>query len=219
MGITTVTKKHKQDDRSRVISADRIFYWAYGSNLSIKQMLKRCPRAIKYGPMSVNDCALVFRGVADVTVKKGFTTPGGLWQITSECERTLDQFEGVAARVYMKRYFRITIEGKQYTCLFYQMRRSKGVMPPSETYFGTIAQGYHDFGLDTDLLENFLYDSWHEKEVTEWLLDRHENRGSPRLARSLPGMIPRGLVKPPMWKDEDEILAEQEIRNTEGNQP
>lgn len=188
---------------SHVIATDRIFYWAYGSNLSIRQMLRRCPRAIKYGPMSVKDCALVFRGVADVSVRKDAVTPGGLWQITTECERSLDQFEGVSNRVYMKRYFRITIADKKYTCLFYQMRASRGIMPPSVNYIDTISQGYTDFGLDHQVLDNFLQESWHNQELTEHLLDRHEQRGSPVLARALPGPLP-------------EELAEAELRSMEG---
>jgi gamma-glutamylcyclotransferase (GGCT)/AIG2-like uncharacterized protein YtfP len=195
-----MTKHHQTNS---VISADRIFYWAYGSNLSERQMNKRCPRAIKYGPMSVKDCALVFRGVADVTLREGSTTPGGLWQITAECERELDVFEGVASRIYMKRYFRISIEGKKYTCLFYQMRSKEGIMPPSETYLDTIVRGYADFELCLDPLDVALQESWGNKQLTEHLLDRHERRGSPRLARSLPGLIPRtgDLLPLPMWND------------------
>lgn len=200
---------------NQIISPDRIFYWAYGSNLSIRQMLRRCPRAIKYGPMSVKDCALVFRGVADVTVRKDCTTPGGLWQITPECERSLDQFEGVASRVYMKRYFRITIQDKKYTCLFYQMRASRGIMPPSISYLDTIAQGYADFGLDPSILNTYLQESWEAKELTEHLLDRHERRGSPQLARSMPPVVEDEDVLP---EDEDQA-AEDEMRAIEGGQP
>ena len=135
--------KTKLHTRS-AIPADRIFYWAYGSNLSAAQMRRRCPSAIKYGPMTVHDCALVFRGVADVTIREGSSTQGGLWQITADCERELDAWEGVGKKrrgAYMKRYFRIKIKGRLYTCLFYQMRATEGVMPPSESYIATLAKG------------------------------------------------------------------------------
>lgn len=180
----------KKLDTKSIIAPDRIFYWAYGSNLSVRQMKKRCPRAIKFGPMEVQDCALVFRLYADVTVREGSATPGGLWQITAECERELDIFEGVSAKNYMKRYFRIKIKGKDYTCLFYQMRTGKGILPPTEGYIDTIAQGYQDFGLDLNVLQSALAESWEDKAPTEHLLDRHERRGSPRLARDILGLSP-----------------------------
>lgn len=186
-----MSKSKNRNSRQLIISPDRIFYWAYGSNLSVKQMRKRCPRAIKYGPMEVQDCALVFRYHADVTLREGATTPGGLWQITAECERELDAYEGVASRIYMKRYFRIKLQGKPHTCLFYQMRASEGVMPPSETYLDTIAQGYQDFGLDLNVLQAALEESWEQKEPTESLLDRHDRRGNPRLARDILGIGPQ----------------------------
>jgi len=175
----------KQPD-SPIITPNRIFYWAYGSNLSENQMARRCPDAIKYGPMSVKDCALVFRHVADVTLREGSTTPGGLWQITARCERALDVAEGVAARIYMKRYFLIKIAGKQFTCLFYQMRAKDGIMPPSEGYLRKLTKGYADFGLDHASLDLALQESWGGKVLTEDLLERHERNGHAPLARALP---------------------------------
>jgi hypothetical protein len=191
-----------------VIAADRIFYWAYGSNLSIEQMKKRCPKAIKYGPMTVKDCALVFRFHADVTICEGASTPGGLWQITTECEQALDVFEGVASRRYMKKYFRIRIKDKYYTCLFYQMRTKEGVMAPSVPYFNTILTGYEDFGLDAAPLEAALTHAWQRRRITEELSDRRVRSGH-SLARPLKEdplsllehMPSQGLLPPPMWEE------------------
>lgn len=211
-----MSKKHKHNDNdvarhgrpSIIIPKDRIFYWAYGSNLSVRQMRKRCPQATKFGPMEVKEAALVFRYYADVTIAENKSVPGGLWQITTDCERALDVYEGVASKNYLKRYFRITIEKKQYTCLFYQMRTSKGVMPPSEGYVDTIAEGYQDFGLDLGVLEAYLQDAWDAKHVTDFLAQKHERRGSPRLARTLIPLNPEEerapskklLLPPPEWR-------------------
>lgn len=189
------------------IPADRIFYWAYGSNLSTRQMKRRCPRAIKYGPMTVRDCALVFRGVADVTLREGTKTVGGLWQITSECERELDHFEGVHTGTYMKRYFRITIGGKRYTCLFYQMRAKDGVLPPTEEYLDKIIEGYGDFGLSLDLLDKALHEAWGNKVLTPALAERRARGGHQRLARRTKDPLLDALedtpshLLPPMWED------------------
>lgn len=200
-----MSKNHKTRP---VIAPDRIFYWCYGSNLSVAQMKKRCPKAIKYGPMTVSDCALVFRFHADVTICEGAKTPGGLWQITTECEAALDVFEGVAARRYMKKYFRIKIKDRFYTCLFYQMRTKEGVMAPSTPYFNTILQGYEDFGMDAAPLEDALRHAWKKARITEELSDRRVRSGH-ALARPL-GTDPltllehlpsAGLLPPPMWEE------------------
>ena len=179
-----MSKKHSMDTKS-VIDPSRIFYWAYGSNLCIRQMKNRCPRAIMYGPMKVRDCALIFRGVADVTMREGVDTMGGLWQITTACERSLDAYEGVAQKKYLKRYFQIKIKGKAYTCLFYQMRAKEGILPPTTSYLGTILQGYKDFGLSPDGLDAALQESWEAKEISDELADWREQRGYPQLARTL----------------------------------
>lgn len=160
-----------------------MFYWAYGSNLNVEAMRRRCPAARQVKQMFVTDAALVFRGVADVTHRKGNMVPGGLWEITHKCEEVLDRYEGVNSRFYLKRYLPVKFKGKVRDCLFYQMRASNGVMPPSEYYLETIEQGYRDFGLDLAYLDVALQESWGSKEVTDWLANRHVRKGQPKLAR------------------------------------
>lgn len=158
-------------------------YWAYGSNLCHRSMRTRCPDAVPLDRLDVNDASLIFRGVADVTIRKGQFVPGGLWRISEEDERNLDRYEGVASRLYLKRYLPIKRGGKLRRVLFYQMRTDRGVMPPSHFYVQVIAQGYRDFGLPEDVLDRAVRASWSDKEVTPMLRERHERRGRPVLAR------------------------------------
>lgn len=157
--------------------------WAYGSNLCIRQMRDRCPDAIKVGPLIVDDCRLVFRGVADVTYDPGAYTPGGLWDITDRDERLLDAFEGIPTGTYMKKYFPLRYRGRECRAMLYQMKISKGVMPPSEEYVQRIEEGYRDFGLDLADLSAAIERSWEDKHLTQTMIKRHRRRGSPRLAR------------------------------------
>jgi len=122
-------------------------YFAYGSNLNLGQMRHRCPNAKPVGKVAFYGHELTFRGVADI-VKGDPTTriEGGLWEITPECEKALDIYEGVAHRLYSKIY----IAG----VMTYQMNGGE-ISPPPSTYFNTILQGFHDFGLDT----TYLYDA------------------------------------------------------------
>ena len=160
-------------------------YWAYGSNLNIAHMARRCPKAVKVRPLIVGDAALVFRHVADVTDRVGCVVPGGLWRITRQCEASLDVYEGVASRLYLKRELEMKVDGVYEQVLFYQMRESVGVMPPGDSYLGTIVQGYKDFGLDLEILDGYLAESWGEKKITEVLARRRISRGEATLARRI----------------------------------
>lgn len=161
------------------------YYFAYGSNLSVAHMRVRCPKAVRVAQMWLDDAALVFRGVADVTRIKGGSVPGGLWRITEQCEAALDRYEGVASDFYLKRFVKAKIRGKKHDVLFYQMKINKGVMPPSEAYLDVIAQGYGDFGLPLEYLDAAVRASWDSKKVTETLARRHWRKGRPTLAAGL----------------------------------
>lgn len=151
-------------------------YWAYGSNLDIGAMQHRCPRAVPFCAFPLADVALVFRFVADVVGRRGSVTPGGLWWVSPECERSLDRYEGVAwgrgAGLYEKRYVTLDLgDGRVEDVLFYKMLRA-GISPPSEAYLATIERGYEDFGLDKAWLDRAVADSWSRKELTPYLRDR-----------------------------------------------
>jgi gamma-glutamylcyclotransferase (GGCT)/AIG2-like uncharacterized protein YtfP len=158
-----------------------MYYWAYGSNLSKRAMMRRCPAARPVAPL-VLEGALVFRGVADVIGRKGSKVAGGLWLITPECEHSLDRYEGVSARLYNKEYLTLEIDGKVQQVLYYQMTDTHGVMPPSEGYLDVIMEGYRDFGLDIALLDNALHRAWGHKRKTPFLRERRKRRGGGRLA-------------------------------------
>lgn len=160
-------------------------YWAYGSNLNVATMRRRCPSAKKVGPLVLKDSALVFRGVADVEHRKRSKTPGGLWRITQECERRLDAFEGArAGGLYHKIYILLSVDGQEEQCLLYQMNEDRymwkereGIMPPGQDYLTTILRGYADFGLDEKYLKRAVRHSWEFKCPTPVLRERHRRRG------------------------------------------
>jgi hypothetical protein len=164
-------------------------YWAYGSNLNVAQMTRRCPAAVKVGPLRVPNAVLRFRGVADVAYLEGAKCPGGLWEITDACEAALDRYEGcdlVNPRrgLYQKKYLRLRMaDGTERACLYYQMTRRIGVSPPAEFYFRGIAEGYDDFGLGHRALDRALAHSWNRKNRTPAILRRYERAGRPALAR------------------------------------
>jgi len=163
----------------------RTYYWAYGSNLCEDAMRSRCPAARKVGPLYVPNAALVFRSCADVVYREGWECPGGLWRITPACEEMLDRYEGVKHGLYDKHYLTLGIRGKKHKCLVYKMRE-RGIMPPAEAYLDVIVQGYKDFQLDLNHLDQALEYSWEKKNKTPYLRWRHHHKGKPELALTLP---------------------------------
>jgi gamma-glutamylcyclotransferase (GGCT)/AIG2-like uncharacterized protein YtfP len=132
-----------------------MLYYAYGANTNIKNMEYRCPNATLVGNLVLPDWKLVFRGVADIERSPDRKVLGILWDITEDCERALDIFEGYP-NLYRKEYFDVKIgvdiDGEVIEqVMFYKMNR-QGYGLPSESYFRTIESGYRQNKLDTDEL-------------------------------------------------------------------
>jgi len=77
----------------------RKYYIAYGSNLDVDQMLRRCPNALTIGRSTIDGYKLVFRGnsrsgVANIEPYTGASVPVGIWSISPSDEDALDWYEG-----------------------------------------------------------------------------------------------------------------------------
>lgn len=153
------------------------YYWAYGSNLNVAHMAERCPGAVQYKALALPNGALMFRGVADVVLRKGSTVHGGLWQITRACEAALDRYEGIKSGLYRKCYLTLKIRGDVVSCLYYKMNQTPGFYPPDGAYIDCIAQGYRDFGLPLDALNDALVETAECKRPSEYFRARHKRRG------------------------------------------
>lgn len=147
-----------------------MFYLAYGSNLCVSQMRKRCPDAKPVGTVSFRNWRLMFRGVADIVAHEGSTLHMGVWTITKRCERALDIYEGVKNGLYLKEYMPIDVTYQGTECrvgaLVYIMNRGHYAMP-HEGYYDTIARGYRDFGLPLSSLAQAVYDTQEAMEQDE----------------------------------------------------
>ena len=141
-------------------------YGAYGSNLNLNQMVRRCPNAQPVGSVVLIGMQLAFRGVADVEHKQGAQVALGLWKITQACEAQLDIYEGYP-RLYGKDF--IKIKGLQESLgtnevLIYTMN-STDIYPPASSYLQSISQGYKDFGLDTEGLYSAVKESYARESI------------------------------------------------------
>ena len=68
-------------------------YGAYGSNLNLEQMRRRCPKSYPLYAIYLDNFDLVFKGVADLEEKVGSLSFMVVYEITKKCEKALDMYE------------------------------------------------------------------------------------------------------------------------------
>lgn len=140
---------------------EKKIYAAYGSNMNLKQMKKRCPNAVAAGIGILPDYRLVFRGfrrgVANIEKADGFSVPIVLWEITDKCEESLDYYEGYP-RMYTKADVSVTVGNQEVKAMAYVMteKYENAYKMPTGDYYNIIAEGYKDHKLDKDTLKGAL---------------------------------------------------------------
>lgn len=136
------------------------YYLAYGSNLNLNQMKKRCPDAKLVGKTIINDYRLVFKGknnVGFLTIEKSEQSivPLGVFEITEFDEHSLDWYEGYPT-FYNKEYFDVMVNGQNIQGLIYIMNPTCTYFLPRVEYLNSCCQGYDDFGFNRDILSQAL---------------------------------------------------------------
>ena len=122
-------------------------YMAYGSNLNLGQMARRCPTAKVVGTAMLEGYQLLFNGVATIVKREGAVVPVGIWEIDKRCEESLDRYEGYPT-LYRKETLAVEMNGKEVQAMVYIMNRDRPALP-AYSYYETIEDGYNDVGLDT----------------------------------------------------------------------
>lgn len=129
-------------------------YVAYGSNLHLTQMTRRCPDARVYGSGIIKDYRLAFYHVASILPEAGAAVPVGVWEISEQDERNLDRYEGFP-HLYRKENIDVVMDnGETVKAMVYIMNQDGAETYPRSAYYDTIYYGYLAFGLNTEYLEN-----------------------------------------------------------------
>ncbi|KAI1116788.1 hypothetical protein F5Y14DRAFT_405243 [Nemania sp. NC0429] len=89
----------------------RQLYFAYGSNLWLKQMATRCPNSWYAGRAVLTDYRWQIneRGYANIVPASGFTVHGLVYELGPGDEPRLDRSEGVASGAYSKAYLPVVL--------------------------------------------------------------------------------------------------------------
>lgn len=138
------------------------YYIAYGSNLNIEQMKRRCPQARIIGTAEIKDYELLFKGSLTgsyLTIEKsmGSRVPAAVWETTEADEAALDRYEGFPT-FYYKAEMELDIKGirtgriRHRNCYVYIMHEERKIGVPSYYYVDTCLEGYRAFGFDESYL-------------------------------------------------------------------
>jgi len=128
-----------------------MLYFAYGSNLNLFQMKRRCKDSVFLKKYELKGYRLNFRSkyrAADIEKSKNSLVPGALFEISKSDEKKLDVYEDYPI-LYKKLYF--TYYNK--TVMTYIMVNKTEFRYPTERYLNVVKRGYTDCKLDTKYLK------------------------------------------------------------------
>ena len=128
-----------------------MLYFAYGSNLNLFQMKRRCKDSVFLKKYELKGYRLNFRSkyrAADIDKSKNSLVPGALFEISKSDEKKLDVYEDYPI-LYKKLYF--TYYNK--TVMTYIMVNKTEFRYPTERYLNVVKRGYKDCKLDTKYLK------------------------------------------------------------------
>ena len=151
------------------------YYIAYGSNLHVAQMQRRCPGAIAVGTGWLRGWRLAFRGsktgaYLTIVPDEDSKVPVGIWKINPEHERALDRYEGYPT-FYRKETLRVRValfhptakvDHRTVNAMVYIMDPRCLPGNPSRLYVQTCAIGYKCFDLPEEYLTRAVNTAWRE---------------------------------------------------------
>lgn len=145
-------------------------YFAYGSNLCVQQMARRCPDATDPRPATLadHDWLINERGVATVEPFDGAVVHGVLWRLSDHDLSVLDSAEGVPVRYRRDELVVHTAEGPGPAWVYIDPRVEPG--PPRPGYLERIIDGARHHGLPqrwVDFLHRWDPASWPHRDITD----------------------------------------------------
>jgi len=133
-----------------------MLYFAYGSNLSHKQMLARCPKAKFFKVATLANYSRQFDGhserwggaVANIIPTKNSSVTGALFEIDDEHLKSLDGYEGYGIR-YDRQVCTVTVgDGTTREAHVYLRLVPHPIGKPTLDYMRTIEEGLSDCGIE-----------------------------------------------------------------------
>jgi gamma-glutamylcyclotransferase (GGCT)/AIG2-like uncharacterized protein YtfP len=129
-----------------------MYYFAYGSNLSKKQMKQRCPDSQPLFTAVLPNYKLVFTGwsrkwrggVASIKSFRGEKVRGAIYEVGDTCLRQLDKHEAGYQRLNVTVFDE---DNEAHQAVTYIKSGQLEETTPSKEYGAVIKQGYQDWGI------------------------------------------------------------------------
>lgn len=140
-------------------------YFAYGSNLNIKQMKTRCPSAEIYGKGYLKEYELIFprkhrnwpAGVASVGNNKEKTVEGVIYQVSDEDLLKLDEAENLKAEEYFRNELIIETEQASINAWVYIANpMEEAPYLPDNSYMDRIISGAKQHSLSDAYIRSLI---------------------------------------------------------------
>jgi len=142
---------------------NKIYYFAYGSNMNHKQIKERCKNAKFISRVYLEDYDFVYDGyshlrrgaVANIIPKQGSRVWGGLFEIDESGLKELDKCEGYP-RCYQRKQIIVKDDNnKEYQAyVYFREPLEKGI--PSEEYRNIVIRGAKDCNLPENYIKEKL---------------------------------------------------------------
>ncbi|GIW65482.1 MAG: hypothetical protein KatS3mg095_0001 [Candidatus Parcubacteria bacterium] len=143
--------------------AEKKYYFAYGSNMDLEQMKRRCPNSEFVKVAKLEGYQFVYDGyssirkgaVANIVKKEDSIVYGALFKISDEDEEKLDKYEG-----YPNFYDKKTVkakdkEGNEYDAfVYYREPKEEGF--PSKEYENIVVSAAYKLNLPKDYIDKYL---------------------------------------------------------------
>lgn len=129
-----------------------MYYFAYASNLSKKQMQERCPDGKPLFRATLPNYKLDFvdwsrqlrGGKATIRLHRGEKVFGAVYEVSERCMNQLDKHESSYNRLKVAVYDE---DGEQFEAVTYIKGGQPQEAKPSQEYLAVIQQGYRDWGI------------------------------------------------------------------------
>ena len=133
-------------------------YFAYGSNLGVSQLHRRCPRARQVGVAELRGHRIGFTrisrsrggGVADLVPEAGASVWGALFDLQDDGFGALDEYEGVPT-AYRREVWEFTkLDRSTVRAWVYVVAAKRPDVLPSYQYWKVIVEGAREAGLPAE---------------------------------------------------------------------
>jgi gamma-glutamylcyclotransferase (GGCT)/AIG2-like uncharacterized protein YtfP len=111
----------------------------------------RCPDARSVGQAVLYGHEFRFARHADIIENPEYNTEGVLWDITADCEKSLDALEGFPS-YYLKKQVNVFYNGTPVECMVYYMTDPDNTPDelPSDGYLEMLFEGYTEHDVNTE---------------------------------------------------------------------